>query len=185
MVTDTSARINASIPPRSIAPAPTLASLATAVAVERGRMTQLQQGYDRSTIDTLRGLAYVAFQELATRISHRNTGRFSQDPVADRIMSRIAADENLHMVFYRDILGAALKIQPSRAVQAIVAAVLAFEMPGNGIPGFLRKAAAIAKAGIYDIRIHRDEVLMPIIKHWRIFELTGLDAAAEEARKRL
>jgi acyl-[acyl-carrier-protein] desaturase len=26
---------------------------------------------------------------------------------------------------------------------------------------------------------------MPIIKHWRIFELTGLDAAAEEARKRL
>jgi acyl-[acyl-carrier-protein] desaturase len=155
------------------------------VALERGRMTQLQAGYDRDTIDTLRGLAYVAFQELATRISHKNTGRYSQDPVADRIMTRIAADENLHMVFYRDILGAALKIQPSRAVRAIVAEVLAFEMPGNGIPGFLRKAAAIAKAGIYDIRIHRDEVLIPIINHWRIFELTGLDAAAEEARKRL
>ena len=100
------------------------------IALERGRMTQLQQGYDRDTIDTLRGLAYVAFQELATRISHKNTGRYSQDPVADKIMTRIAADENLHMVFYRDILGAALKIQPSRAVQAIVAEVLAFEMPG-------------------------------------------------------
>ena len=100
-------------------------------------------------------------------------------------MVRIAADENLHMVFYRDILGAALKIQPSRAVQAIVAEVLAFQMPGNGIPGFLRKAAAIAKAGIYDLRVHRDEVLMPIVHHWRIFELTGLDAAAEEARQRL
>ena len=155
------------------------------VALERGRMTQLMTGYDRDTIDTLRGLAYVAFQELATRISHKNTGRYSQDPVADKIMTRIAADENLHMVFYRDILGAALKIQPSRAVQAIVAEVLAFEMPGAGIPGFLRKAAAIAKAGIYDIRIHRDEVLMPIIKHWRIFEMNGLDAPAEEARKRL
>jgi acyl-[acyl-carrier-protein] desaturase len=58
-------------------------------------------------------------------------------------------------------------------------------MPGNGIPGFLRKAAAIAKAGIYDIRIHRDEVLMPILNHWRIFELDGLDAAAEDARRRL
>jgi acyl-[acyl-carrier-protein] desaturase len=155
------------------------------IALERGRMAQLQAGYDRDTIDTLRGLAYVAFQELATRISHKNTGRYSQDPVADKIMTRIAADENLHMVFYRDILAAALKIQPSRAVQAIVAEVLAFEMPGNGIPGFLRKAAAIAKAGIYDIRIHRDEVLMPIIKYWRIFDLTGLDAAAEEARRRL
>jgi acyl-[acyl-carrier-protein] desaturase len=100
-------------------------------------------------------------------------------------MSRIAADENLHMVFYRDILGAALEIQPSRAVEAIVDEVLAFQMPGAGIPGFLRKAAAIAKAGIYDIRIHRDEVLLPIINHWRIFELTGLDAAADEARRRL
>ena len=122
------------------------------IALERGRMTQLQQGYDRDTIDTLRGLAYVAFQELATRISHRNTGRYSDDPVADKIMIRIAADENLHMVFYRDILAAALTIQPSRAVRAIVDEVLAFQMPGAGIPGFLRKAAAIAKAGIYDIR---------------------------------
>ncbi len=155
------------------------------IALERGRMTQLQQGYDRDTIDTLRGLAYVAFQELATRISHRNTGRYSDDPVADKIMIRIAADENLHMVFYRDILGAALKIQPSRAVCAIVEEVIAFQMPGAGIPGFLRKAAAMAKAGIYDLRIHRDEVLLPIIQHWQIFELTGLDATAEAARRRL
>jgi acyl-[acyl-carrier-protein] desaturase len=148
-------------------------------------MTQLQQGYDRDSIDTLRGLAYVAFQELATRISHRNTGRYSDDPVADRIMTRIAADENLHMVFYRDILGAALKIQPSRAVRAIVDEVLAFQMPGAGIPGFLRKAATIAKAGIYDLRIHREDVLLPLIQHWRIFELSGLDGAAQQARHRL
>jgi acyl-[acyl-carrier-protein] desaturase len=26
---------------------------------------------------------------------------------------------------------------------------------------------------------------MPILRHWRIFELGGLDAAAEEARRRL
>jgi acyl-[acyl-carrier-protein] desaturase len=153
--------------------------------LERGRMAQLQQGYDHDSPDTLHGLAYVAFQELATRIAHRNTGRYSNDPVADRIMVRIAADENLHMVFYRDILKAALAIEPSAAVRAIVDEVLAFQMPGAGIPGFLRKAADIAKAGIYDIRCHRDEVLMPIIKYWGIFELQGLDAAAEEARRRL
>jgi len=155
------------------------------VLLERGRMTQLQQGYDHDSPTTLRGLAYVAFQELATRIAHRNTGRYSDDPVADKIMIRIAADENLHMVFYRDILAAALTIQPSAAVRAIVDEVLAFEMPGAGIPGFIRKAAQIAKAGIYDLRVHHDEVLMPILRHWRIFELEGLDAAAEEARRRL
>jgi acyl-[acyl-carrier-protein] desaturase len=155
------------------------------VLLERGRMTQLQQGYDHPSPGVLRGLAYVAFQELATRISHRNTGRYSDDPVADRIMVRIATDENLHMVFYRDLLAAALKIDPSAAVRAIVDEVLAFQMPGAGIPGFVRKAAQIAKAGIYDLRVHRDEVLAPILRHWQIFELGGLDAAAEEARRRL
>src|SRR6185436_17274941 len=131
-------------------------------SLERSRMSQLQAAYDHDDGgNVLRGIAYVAFQELATRISHRNTGRYSNDPVADRIMARIAADENLHMVFYRDILAAALKIDPSRAVQAIVAEILAFEMPGAAIPGFLRKAAQIAKAGIYDLRVHRDEVLLP------------------------
>ena len=49
----------------------------------------------------------------------------------------------------------------------------------------MRKAAHIAKAGIYDLRVHRDEVLLPILRHWGIFELSGLDAAAEEARRRL
>ncbi len=155
------------------------------VALERGRMTQLQQGYDHDSPDTLHGLAYVAFQELATRIAHRNTGRYSDDPVADRIMVRIATDENLHMVFYRDILKAAIAVEPSAAVRAIVDEVLAFQMPGAGIPGFIRKAADIAKAGIYDLRVHRDEILLPILKYWGVFELSGLDGAAEEARRRL
>jgi hypothetical protein len=37
---------------------------------------------------------------------------YSQDPVADRIMARIAKDENLHMVFYRDLLDAAFEVDP-------------------------------------------------------------------------
>ncbi len=155
------------------------------VMLERGRMLQLQQGYDLSSVDPLRGLAYVAFQEVATRIAHRNTGRYSQDPVADRIMLRIAADENLHAVFYRDILNAALDAEPSAAVVAIVDEVLAFDMPGSRIPGYLRKAAQMARAGIFDLRIHHDEVVMPLLRHWRIFEREGLDEAAEAARERL
>src|SRR5262245_57800192 len=71
------------------------------VLLQRGRMPHRQQGYEDAPPSTLRGLACVAFQELATRIAHRNAGRYSDDPVADKIMVRIAADENLHMVFYR------------------------------------------------------------------------------------
>jgi acyl-[acyl-carrier-protein] desaturase len=155
------------------------------VALERGRMQQLETGYDRESVDPLRGLAYVAFQEVATRIAHRRTGRFSDDPVADRIMDRIAADENLHAVFYRDILAAAFDLVPSAATMAVVEEVLAFDMPGTAIPGYLRKAAQMARAGIYDLRIHHDEVLLPMLRHWRVFEREGLDPGAEAARDRL
>ncbi len=155
-------------------------------ALERGRMNQLQTAYDHDDGgNVLRGLAYVAFQELATRISHRNTGRYSADPVADRIMVRIASDENLHMVFYRDMLSEAIKIDPSAAVRAIADEVIGFQMPGAGMDNFTRKAAQMAKAGIYDLRVHHDDVVWPLLNHWRVFELEGLDAIAERRREEL
>jgi acyl-[acyl-carrier-protein] desaturase len=130
-------------------------------------------------------MAYAAFQELATRISHRNTGRYSDDPVADKIMLRVAADENLHMMFYRDIVAAALQADPSAAVEAITEEVIDFDMPGVGIEGFTRKALQMAKAGIYDLRIHHDEILWPLLRHWKVFQIQGLDPEAEQARDRL
>jgi acyl-[acyl-carrier-protein] desaturase len=155
-------------------------------ALERSRMAQLQTAYSHDDGgNVLRGLAYVAFQELATRISHRNTGRYSTDPVADRIMTRIAADENLHMVFYRDMLAAAATLDPSAAVHAVADEIMAFQMPGAGMENFVRKAAMMANAGIYDLRIHHDEVIWPLLSHWGIFELEGLDAGAEARRLEL
>ncbi len=155
-------------------------------ALERSRMNQLQIAYSHDDEgNVLRGFAYVAFQELATRISHKNTGRYSSDPVADRIMARIAADENLHMVFYRDILAEAMKLDPSAAVSAIVDEVIAFEMPGAGMENFTRKAAQMAKAGIYDLRIHHDEVVWPLLRHWGVFEAENLSPAAEAKREDL
>jgi acyl-[acyl-carrier-protein] desaturase len=45
------------------------------VALEHGRMVHMAAGYDSGDKSMLEALAYVSFQELATRISHRNTGR--------------------------------------------------------------------------------------------------------------
>jgi acyl-[acyl-carrier-protein] desaturase len=114
-------------------------------ALEQSRMYQLEQGYERPTLDPLRGLAYVALQEVATRAAHRNTGKYSDDPVADRIMARISADENLHATFYRDILATASQLQPSATVEAVVAEIMGFETPGAGIRGFRRKAGRAAR----------------------------------------
>jgi acyl-[acyl-carrier-protein] desaturase len=130
-------------------------------------------------------MAYVAFQELATRISHRNTGRYSQDPVADRIMARIAADENLHMVFYRDLVDAAFEVAPSATLHAVADEIVGFEMPGAVMGGFTRMAARIADAGIYDLRSHHDDVVQPLLRRWRIWDRTGMDEAAERRREQL
>ena len=154
------------------------------IMLERGRMQNVQLGYGRP-MRALRGLAYTSFQELATRVSHQNTGRDSADPVADRIMLRVAQDENLHMVFYRDALAAAFEVAPSAVMKAITEEVLNFEMPGSGITGFVRKAAKMADAGIYDLRIHHDEILWPLLRYWRVFERNDLDPEAERARDSL
>jgi acyl-[acyl-carrier-protein] desaturase len=58
-------------------------------------------------------------------------------------------------------------------------------MPGSSIEGFSRRSLQIALAGIYDLRIHHDEVLAPVLKFWRLFELEGLSGPAEQARDNL
>ncbi|GAA3785906.1 acyl-ACP desaturase [Micromonospora maritima] len=156
------------------------------VALERARMVHMSAGY-RNTHDdeVLHSLAYVSFQELATRISHRNTGRATGDPACEALLARVAADENLHMVFYRNLLGAAFELAPSQAMRAVADVLADFQMPGVGIDGFARKSVAIALAGIYDLRQHRDEVVVPVLRQWNLFEVTGLDADGETARDQI
>lgn len=156
------------------------------VALERERMAHMTQGYSSAfDLDMLHMVAYVSVQELATRISHRNTGRFADDPMCESLLARIALDENLHMIFYRNLLGAALELAPDQTVQAVWDVIETFQMPGSTIEGFGRRSMAIAKAGIYDLRIHHDEVLTPVLKFWKIFDLEGLSADAELAREKL
>jgi acyl-[acyl-carrier-protein] desaturase len=157
------------------------------VAMERGRMDQVCRGYypedGGSFADPLDGVVYTTLQELATRISHRNTGTYTHDPLIERLTARIAVDENLHYVFYRELAKVALQIDPSAMMRAINRQVRGFSMPGLEIPAFRKKAIQMAKAGIYDIRAHHDQVLVPVLfTHWKIDRLTGLTEDAERAR---
>jgi acyl-[acyl-carrier-protein] desaturase len=155
------------------------------VALERARMDQMTYGYDSGDKTALEAVAYVSFQELATRVSHRNTGRATGCPIAEQLLARISTDENLHMVFYRNLMAAALDISPDESMQAIRDEVVGFEMPGAGMADFTRKSVVIAKAGIYDLRLHHDEVIMPVLRHWKVFERTDLGPAGEKARDEL
>jgi acyl-[acyl-carrier-protein] desaturase len=125
---------------------------------------------------------YVTFQELATRVSHRNTGKACEETVADQLLQRISGDENLHMIFYRDVSAAGFDIAPNQAMSSLHKVLTNFKMPGYTIPDFRRKAVTIASGGVYDPRIHLDDVVMPVLKKWRILERD--DFTGDAARQR-
>ncbi len=104
------------------------------VALEQDRMATVSGGFQAPDKDLLHTVAYVALQELATRVSHRSTGRLSEDPGLDKLLTRVATDENLHMVLYRDLAQAALEVDPAAMLRAIVDEVAGFAMPGSASP---------------------------------------------------
>jgi acyl-[acyl-carrier-protein] desaturase len=162
--------------------------------LEDARMAQMSSGEVPQPQTPLDGFVYVALQELATRIAHRNTGKLLQEHGSDHpgtkagydIMARVATDENFHYLFYRDIASEALLRDPSNGVMAIERQVRDFEMPGTGIIGFAKHALEIANAGIYNLLQHHEQILVPVVlRHWAVDKLEGLTAEAEQARERL
>ena len=160
-------------------------------ALEDGRMAQMSGGQVPNPESAIDGFVYVALQELATRVAHRNTGKALQDHLGDHpvgragyeIISRVAADENFHFLFYRDLTSAALDMAPSLVLPAIERQVREFEMPGTGIPGFKKHAEAIARDGLYNLQQHHDQILQPVVmRWWKIESLSGLTTEAEQAR---
>ncbi len=155
------------------------------VELERARVDYMTTGYDSGDKTALEAVAYVSFQELATRVSHRNTGRASGDPIAEKLLARIATDENLHMIFYRNLVTAAFDINPDEMMRAVADEVMNFEMPGANMANFRKNSIIIARAGIYDLRLHHDEVVSPILRTWKVFERTDLGPEGEKAREEL
>ena len=133
----------------------------------------------------LHSVAYVTFQELATRVSHRNTGKACNDPIADKMLQRIAADENLHMIFYRNICGAGMDIAPDQTLRAVTDIVTNFQMPGAGMPNFRRHGVLMAKHGIYDLRQHLEEVIQPVLRKWNVFDRDDFSAEGDKTREEL
>jgi acyl-[acyl-carrier-protein] desaturase len=156
------------------------------IELERSRMAQVSGGKIPQPASLQEGFVYLALQELATRIAHRNTGRLIGDPVGYEVMKRVCGDENLHQLFYRDLAAAAFEADPNTMMIALEAQVRSFTMPGTGIPDFDRHAAAIARAGIYDLQIHHEQILVPVVlRQWDAANISGLSGEGAAAQDRL
>ncbi len=164
----------------------TVSGLVDPKVLEDGRMAQVSAAIVPEPQTAADGMCYVAIQELATRLSHRNTGTMLNDPAGYDVMMRLSADENRHHLFYRDLVSKFIELDPSTAVQALTRQVTSLSMPGVGIPGFVEHAKQIAKIGIYDFAIHHEKIIVPLVfRHWAIDKISGLNSAAEQAREEL
>jgi acyl-[acyl-carrier-protein] desaturase len=154
--------------------------------LERCRMAQVSGGQIPEPSCIQDCFVYLTLQERATRISHRATGKMIGDPAGYEVMMRVAGDENLHHLFYRDLAGAAIALDPDGMMFAIERQVMSFTMPGIGIPGFAEHAKRIAQAGIYDLSVHHEQILVPVVlRAWDVEHVTGLSAEGERARDRM
>ena len=153
--------------------------------LEDDRMATMSNGFNTESPSPAHVFAYTSAQELATRVSHRNAGKITDDPVAYEIMSRVAADENHHFMFYRGVVKAMIEEAPTITLEAIYHQLKYFQMPGVAMPNFLRRAVDMAKAGVYNLRIHHDRVLVPLIRDWGIERLDGISVHAQEVQEKI
>ena len=70
----------------------------------------------------------------------------------DRMLARIATDENLHMVFYRNLLGAAFELAPDLTMQAVRDGTSPARLAGSASKDVLDRATA---AIVYEQSIKR------------------------------
>ncbi|WP_206488164.1 acyl-ACP desaturase [Rhodococcus sp. KRD162] len=149
-------------------------------ALGRARAQCMTVGFDSpmNGAHLLRSLVQVAIEVSVSSICLRNTADQCHDPVGDRLLGCIVADQELHITFFENLISAALDVAPGLTVTAITEVVMNFQLPGTNLPGFARSAMLIERDGIYDLARHLDEVLRPMLAQWRVFERTDLGGGA-------
>ena len=153
------------------------------VMLERGRKVQMGKAEVPNPQSLPDVLGYTSFQELATRVAHANTGRaLDSERGGKLLMATVAGDEAKHHIFYSELAKKTMVIIPSAMVIAVRNQLVNFAMPGTGIPNFVRHAARIDKARIYDRPKFLHEVVIPTLGKWSIDDLEGLDEEGEKAR---
>jgi acyl-[acyl-carrier-protein] desaturase len=156
-------------------------------ALERLQYQYIESGFNPQWhADAYRLLAYTSLQEKATQTAHSNAGRIAAqyEPLLQRILAHISADESRHYAFYRDSFSAVLKADTNRALTALASVAPALAMPGHNIEGYAHMSEVERRAGIYGPREYV-RLVEDLVKHWAIDTITGLSAIGRAAQDKI
>jgi acyl-[acyl-carrier-protein] desaturase len=154
----------------------------------------LADGFDIGTSrDPYRNFIYTSFQELATNLSHRRVAQFAKqdgDDLLAKLCGYVASDEARHANAYKSFVAKIFEIDPSEMM-------VAFEdmmrkkivMPAHflreeGMPkgaSFHHFSEAAQRLGVYTATDYVN-ILVSLIKEWKIEERTGLNEMGTRAK---
>ena len=146
----------------------------------------VERGWSPDVDTPFETMVYTSLQELATMVFYNNVAQYakSYDEDLSSLLKRLAKDETLHYVFYRDVIKHHLELEPNYCYY-LGKVIMNFEMPGAIMPDFKDRQAIIAKEVNYGPLEYFDQVLDVVIDYWDIKNLRPISPEAEKARQEI
>ena len=151
-------------------------------------------GNTQNENDPYRTFIYTSFQEIATRVSHLNVGKYARDCGAEllyNMSARIAGDENRHARAYKTFIQKIMEVDANEAVLAFQdmmkkkITMPAMYMRERGLdPGdtFEKFEAIATRLKVYTATDYV-EIVEHLLQEWDIQHLGGLSSKAAEAQE--
>ncbi len=154
----------------------------------------LADGFDiGAASDPYKSFVYTSFQELATNLSHRRVAQFAKqsgDDVLAKICGHVASDEARHANAYKSFVSKILDIDPNQMIVAfedmmrkniVMPAHFLRESGMAKSSAFVHFSEAAQRIGVYTVHDYIN-ILLSLLKEWKIETLTSLNEKGERAR---
>ncbi len=147
------------------------------------RKNVVEKGYESEFMVPTQVMGYTAMQELATMVFYNDVAKVAHpyDENLSTLLRRLAKDESLHYVFYRDAVKAHLELEPNY-IYHVAHVMKNFMMPGGEMPDFENRMQIIGQGAGYGPEQFYHQVLNVLVESWGLNHLRPSSSEAEESR---
>ena len=142
-------------------------------ANEDVRVAHVMKGYRADSYSQVETLAFMAMNERAHAVFTRNLQAQIAEPVLEKMVSRIARDEERHEEFFANLVAHLLTTQRDETIAAIATRASTLEPIGTDIDAYADKVRVVAEAGIFDAAALR-KVVADRIADWGVADAPEL-----------
>ena len=142
-------------------------------ANEDVRVAHVIKGYRADSYSQVETLALMAMNERAHAVFTRNLQAQIAEPVLEKMVSRIARDEERHEEFFANLVAHLLTTQRDETIAAIATRASTLEPIGTDIDAYADKVRVVAEAGIFDAAALR-KVVADRIADWGVADAPEL-----------